>query len=138
MTRSPKREAALCLSLAAEADSVAVGSRVDFATSAQTVQYTGDSTRFDVPNRPGPTVIRVTARDAAGNEGFGDSDGFTIDTFTGGTVPTTLRDFDMPGTQPLEAGTLEDPSVTCVSCHGDYDPASEPYHNWHGSMMIPA
>jgi len=88
-----------------------------------------------VPNRPGPTVIRVTARDAAGNEGSGDSDGFTIDTFVGGTVPTTLRDFDMPGTQPLEAGTLEDPSVTCVSCHGDYDPASEPYHNWHGSMM---
>ncbi len=88
-----------------------------------------------VPNRPGPTTIRVTARDAAGNEGDGDSAGFTIDTFVGGVVPTTLRDFDLPGTQPLEAGVLEDPSVTCVTCHGGYDTATEPYHNWHGSMM---
>ena len=27
------------------------------------------------------------------------------------------------------------PSTTCVTCHGNYDHAVEPWHNWHGSMM---
>ena len=88
-----------------------------------------------VPNRPGPSQVRVTARDAAGNPGAGLSGGFTIDTYQGGVVPTTLRDFDLPGTQPLQGGTLEDPGQTCVTCHGGYDPATEPYHMWVGSMM---
>jgi lipopolysaccharide assembly outer membrane protein LptD (OstA) len=38
-------------SLSATVDSLDTGSRVDFATSAEMVQYTGESTRFDVPDR---------------------------------------------------------------------------------------
>ncbi len=90
-----------------------------------------------VPNRPGGSnLIRVTAQDAAGNRGSDDSNGvFTIQPLTAGTVPTTLRDFDLPGSQPLTAGTFDDPSVTCVACHGNYDTAVEPWSNWQGSMM---
>ena len=43
----------------------------------------------------------------------------------------------MPGTQPFEAGTLNDPSA-CITCHGNYDSSVEPYHNWQGSMMAQA
>ena len=44
-------------------------------------------------------------------------------------APTTLRDFDQPGSQPLEAGILNDPTA-CAACHADYDPSVEPYYNW--------
>jgi len=104
-------------------------------TKARGLPDTGSWDWF-VPNRPGTeSVLRITARDGAGNEGSDESAPFAIDPVTGGIVPTTLRDFDLPGSQPLEAGEFEDPSVTCVTCHGGYDPAVEPYHNWHGSMM---
>jgi len=98
----------------------------------------GGSWSWFVPNRPGPSVIRVTARDGAGNSGSDDSAGFTIATVAGGVVPTTMRDFDLPGSQPFEAGELEDPSTTCISCHGDYDTSHEPWHNWIGGMMSQA
>jgi len=90
-----------------------------------------------VHNYPGPnTLIRVEAYDYAGNEGTGESPAtFTIAPVPGAIVPTTLRDFEMPGTQPLEGAILEDPSVTCVTCHGDYDATIEPWFNWRGSMM---
>ncbi len=92
-----------------------------------------------VPLRPGATnVIRVVARDGAGNPGSDDSGTFTILAGGGGVVPTTLRDFDLPGSQPLQAGTVEDPSVTCITCHGGYDPAVEPHRNWQGGMMAHA
>ncbi len=49
-------------------------------------------------------------------------------------VPTEVQ---MPGTQALEVGTPQSVSH-CDNCHGDYDPAVEPMHNWSGSMMAHA
>jgi len=99
----------------------------------------GDTGSFDwfVSNRPGGlNLIRVEARDSAGNLGDDESDGFfTVQAVAGGVVPTTLRDFDLAGTQPLEAGILEHPGENCVTCHGEYNHAVEPWHGWRGSMM---
>jgi hypothetical protein len=82
--------------------------------------------------------VRVLARDAMGNEGEDLSDNvFTITQQPGGIVPTTLRDFEQPGTQPFEGGTFQDPLV-CSACHGNYDHEVEPYWNWEGSMMAQA
>lgn len=50
------------------------------------------------------------------------------------TVPT---DIQQPGTQPGEVGNLETPDK-CDNCHGGYDTAVEPAHNWRGSMMANA
>ena len=50
------------------------------------------------------------------------------------TVPT---DVQMPGTQPGEIGNLESPGK-CDNCHGGYNTAVEPAHNWRGSMMAHA
>jgi hypothetical protein len=47
------------------------------------------------------------------------------------TVPT---DVQQPGTQPQEIGNLESPDK-CDNCHGGYNSAVEPAHNWRGSMM---
>jgi len=105
---------------------------------AQGVGNTGSYPWF-VANRPTTQArIRVTATDNSFNTGSDTSNAvFTVVAPPGGIVPTTLRDFDMPGTQPLEAGTLNDPSA-CVTCHGSYDAAVEPYSNWQGSMMAQA
>lgn len=114
---------------------------------------TYDQIARDLPNSgtfswvPGdrPTTqarIRVTARDAFGNVGSDISDAvFTIVSppFTNvHGVATTLRDFDMPGTQPFEHGPELASSASCGSCHGGYDPAREPYFNWRGGMMANA
>jgi hypothetical protein len=90
-----------------------------------------------VPNLPGSqTLIRVAARDSAGNYGYDESNSvFTILATTGGKVPTTLRDMDLPGTQPLEGAILSDVSATCVVCHGNYNTDVEPWYHWVGSMM---
>lgn len=53
-------------------------------------------------------------------------------------VATTLRDFDMPGTQPFEHGPDLDSSASCATCHGGYSQAVEPHFNWRGSMMANA
>jgi hypothetical protein len=63
-------------------------------------------------------------------------------------VETTLRDFEMPGTQPDPSNSVLFPiidSLNCILCHGDYDQAfpplpaeAEPYRNWAGSMMAQA
>ncbi len=90
-----------------------------------------------VQNLPGTHArIRVTAVDMAGNPGSdaGDAD-FTVSTVGYGRVPTTLRDMRLPGTQPFQGAVLDDPSVTCVTCHGNYDPTHEPWQTWRGSMM---
>jgi Putative Ig domain len=50
-------------------------------------------------------------------------------------VATTLRDFDMPGTQPLEGNIVINDVSTCASCHADYNAEVEPFFNWRGSMM---
>ncbi len=54
-----------------------------------------------------------------------------------GYVPTTINDFMLPGSQPLESGTFADPGQ-CDNCHGGYDTAAEPAFNWRGSMMAHA
>lgn len=53
-------------------------------------------------------------------------------------VPTTLNDFHMPGSQPGQSGTLENPSQ-CDNCHSGYgEPLVEPVLPWKGSMMAQA
>ena len=92
-------------------------------------------------NRPATNTvrIRVVATDNAFNTAQDQSDApFTITPPPGGRVPTTLRDFDMPGTQPFGGGPTLDPPTGCASCHGNYNPAVEPYFNWQGSMMAHA
>jgi len=90
-------------------------------------------------NRPtSQALFRVVATDNAFNVGQDDSDNaFTIQSPAGGIAPTTLRDFDQPGTQPFEAGVLNDPAA-CAVCHGDYDKNVEPFSNWQGSLMSQA
>ncbi|MHC4913241.1 MAG: hypothetical protein ACYTE5_09610, partial [Planctomycetota bacterium] len=62
-------------------------------------------------NRPTTQAIfSVVATDNAFNSAQDDSDAvFTIQSPPGGTAPTTLRDFDQPGSQPFEAGILNPP-----------------------------
>jgi len=99
---------------------------------------TGSHTWF-VANRPTvQAIIRVVATDNAFNPDDDDSDGpFAVESPPGGLAPTTLRDFDQPGTQPFESGVLNDPAA-CQVCHGGYEPAYEPFFNWEGSMMAQA
>jgi len=82
--------------------------------------------------------VRVVARDAAGNTGQDQSNGlFTILAQGGGIAPTTLRDFELPGTQPFGGGQFQ-AHTACTDCHGGYDPAVEPGHNFKGTMMAQA
>jgi len=100
---------------------------------------TGTHTWFPA-NRPTvQAFFRVAAIDNAFNEGHDDSDAvFTIESPVGGRAPTTLRDFDQPGTQPFEIGILNPPEA-CAVCHSNYgEPDVEPYKNWSGSMMAQA
>lgn len=105
---------------------------------AKDIANTGTYAWF-VPNRPGSSIkVRVTGTDGAGNPGQDASNGsFTVTQVAGGKVPTTLRDMDMSGTQPLEGAVLADPN-DCRTCHGDYDAANEPWRTWRGSMMAQA
>ncbi len=100
----------------------------------------GSGFSWFVPNYPGPASrIRVEVFDEAGNAGHDDSDGdFTIVARPPGVVPTTLRDVEMPGTQPFGGAILADPDASCGTCHGNYNPDVEPWHNWRGSMMSQA
>lgn len=93
-----------------------------------------------VPSLPGAANrIRVQAVDNSGNAGADASNGdFTIVRAAGGRVATTLRDLHLPGTQPLEGAVLSDPELECAACHGNYDPAKEPWENWRGGMMAQA
>ncbi len=100
--------------------------------------HTGSFTWFPANRPTTQAIFRVVAIDNAFNRGQDDSDDvFTIESPPGGLVPTTLRDFDMPGSQPFEAGTLNSPTA-CAPCHGNYNPDVEPYFNWQGSMMAHA
>jgi hypothetical protein len=109
-----------------------------FSPIAFGLPNTGSYTWF-AANRPtNQAIFKVVAIDNAFNEGEDVSNNtFTIQSPPGGLVPTTLRDFDQPGTQPLEAGILNPPEA-CAVCHGNYAPAYEPYFNWQGSMMSQA
>jgi hypothetical protein len=96
---------------------------------------TGSFTWF-VPNTPATTAkVRAVAWDQAGNQQGDESNAhFTIVRQPGGIVPTTLRDFKQPGTQPLGGGTFQEHG-SCMGCHGGYDTAVEPGHNFEGMMM---
>jgi len=97
------------------------------------------SVNWFVPNMPTTEArVLVLAYDAAGNSGRDSSSAhFTVTAITTGIAPTTLRDFDLPGTQPHQA-TADEPSTACISCHGGYDAANEPGRLFRGSMMAQA
>jgi hypothetical protein len=117
---------------------LSLDSGATFSIIASGVPNTGSHTWFPANRPTTDAIIRVEATDNSFNTAHDDSNAvFTIVSPAGGRVPTTLRDFDMPGTQPFEAGTLNNPS-NCASCHGGYDEAVEPYFNWQGSMMAEA
>lgn len=86
--------------------------------------------------------IKIEAIDLYGNKTNDVSDNlFSIispDFTNAHGVATTLRDFDMPGTQPFEHGPDLETSPNCASCHGSYSPEVEPYFNWRGGMMANA
>jgi hypothetical protein len=107
-----------------------------FAPIALGLANTGSFTYFPA-NRPATTArIKVIAVDAPGNSSNDLSNAaFSIISPPGGTVPTTLRDFDMPGTQPFQGGSEFASPQSCAQCHGNYNPSVEPYFNWQGSMM---
>lgn len=50
------------------------------------------------------------------------------------TVPNEVQ---LPGTQPGEVSQIQSVSK-CDNCHGNFDPAGEPWFNWSGSMMAHA
>lgn len=109
----------------------------NFDPLALGMSNTGSLSWF-VQNRPtGVARIRVEALDAAGNLGADEGGNFAIYSSATGRVPTTLRDFDMPGSQPLDVLPLNDPA-SCRSCHGDYNALVEPHFNWRGSLMANA
>jgi hypothetical protein len=91
-----------------------------------------------VSNRPSTNaIVRVKASDVAGNEEYADSDAFEI--VSTNAFFTTLRDFDQPGTQPIEeSGLPQALPAGCASCHGGYNEEHEPYGTWLGSMMAHA
>ena len=109
-----------------------------YSLLAKGLSNSGSYTWFPA-NRPSTeSILRVEATDNAFNIGFDESDAtFTVASPPGGLVPTTLRDFDQPGSQPFESGVLNPPEA-CAICHGDYDPAVEPYFNWQGTLMAQA
>jgi hypothetical protein len=115
------------------------------ATYRQVGRDVGNSGTFAWVPADRPTSqarIKVVATDSFGNSGFDASDAtFTIISgpFTNvHGVASTLRDFDMPGSQPFDHGAEFASSASCATCHGGYDAAVEPYSNWQGSMMANA
>lgn len=105
---------------------------------AKGLPNTGTHTWFPANRPTTQAMILVEAVDYAFNVGQDESDSvFSVESPPGGIVPTTLRDFDQPGSQPFEAGTLNPPEA-CAVCHGNYDANVEPYFNWQGSMMAHA
>lgn len=92
------------------------------------------------PNRPSATaLIRIDAVDTHSNSTNVESAAvFSIVSPPGGVVPTTLRDFDMPGSQPHELDSNLLAPENCAACHGGYSTNHEPYFAWQGSMMAHA
>ncbi len=117
---------------------ISLDSGVTFKPIELGLSNTGSYNWFPANRPTTQAILRVVATDNSLNKGQDDSNAvFTIVSPPGGTAPTTLRDFDQPGSQPFEAGTLNVPQG-CAGCHGDYDPSVEPYRNWQGSMMAQA
>ncbi|UCG16781.1 MAG: hypothetical protein JSV19_01850 [Phycisphaerales bacterium] len=117
---------------------VSLDNGATFKPVAQGLPNTGTHTWFPANRPTAQAILRAEATDNAFNVAHDDSNAaFTIQSPPGGIVPTTLRDFDQPGSQPFEAGILNPPEA-CAVCHGGYDNAVEPYYNWQGSMMSQA
>ncbi len=117
---------------------VSLDNGATFRPVAMALQNSGSHTWFPANRPTTEAIFKVTAIDNAFNEGQDVSDGvFTIESPPGGLAPTTLRDFDQPGSQPFEASILNPPEA-CSPCHGGYDESVEPYFNWQGSMMAQA
>lgn len=60
-----------------------------------------------------------------------------VPSFTALAAVTAPPEVEQPGTQPGEVGALEG-VAKCDNCHGGYNAAVEPSHNWRGSMMSQA
>jgi hypothetical protein len=105
---------------------------------ARDLENTG-SWSWSVHNTPSSGArVQVRARDTSANVGADSSNAvFTILIEPGGRLPTTLRDFRMPGTQPFVNTTFLR-SNNCQPCHGGYNPATEPGYGFKGSMMAQA
>jgi hypothetical protein len=117
---------------------VSIDNGATFKFVAIGLSNTGSHTWFPANRPTTQAIFRVIAIDDSFNEGYDDSDAvFAIQSPIGGLAPTTLRDFDQPGSQPFESGILNPPEA-CAGCHGNYDPNVEPVHNWRGSMMAMA
>jgi len=117
---------------------VSLDGGVSYAPVAVGLSNTGSHTWFPANRPTTQALFLVEAIDNAFNIGEDESDSvFTIESPPGGLAPTTLRDFDQPGTQPHDSGILNPPEA-CAVCHGNYDTAVEPYFNWRGSMMAQA
>ena len=111
---------------------------VSFKPVALGLANSGEHEWFPANRPTSQAILLIVAFDNVFNSGQDQSDAaFTIISPPGGIVPTTLRDFDMPGSQPFEAGTLNNPGA-CAVCHANYDKNVEPYRNWQGSMMSQA
>ncbi len=109
-----------------------------------------ESLNWSVVNRPtNQGFVRVVVMDPFSNVAQDENDvPFTIVSGPVGAVPTTLRDFDLPGTQPLQQtfnpaseftenlGELNSPS-SCSGCHGFFSETAM-YERWQGSMMAHA
>ncbi|MCK4563866.1 MAG: hypothetical protein KAU94_04240, partial [Verrucomicrobia bacterium] len=120
---------------------VSLDSGVSYTPIALSLPNTPNTFTWYVSNRSSSNaMIKVEAIDNAGNEGEDESDAvFTIVNPGGGLVPTTLRDFDLSGSQPLvDSGLPQEQPSNCANCHGGYSEEHEPYRNWMGSMMAQA
>jgi hypothetical protein len=51
------------------------------------------------------------------------------------TLPTTIRDYFLGGTQPLTLVDNIESVTACAGCHGNFNLDSEPYRPWAASMM---
>ena len=108
---------------------MAVGLWNDYGVNGGRYQY-----YWRAPFRPGPAILRLEAMDGALNIGVAER-AVTLVGEPDSLLPTTLRDFDVPGSQPLEGFLWGD---SCSGCHGNYDPAVEPSFPWQGSVMAQA
>jgi len=117
---------------------VSLDSGSSYTPIALNIPNTGNFTWY-VSNRPSSNaMIKVEAIDNAANEGDDESDAVFYIVSTN-SFPTTLRDFDLPGSQPLvDSGLPQELPSNCANCHGGYSEEHEPYRNWLGSMMAQA
>ncbi|MFN0132254.1 MAG: hypothetical protein ACKVW3_06955, partial [Phycisphaerales bacterium] len=61
--------------------------------------------------------------------------GLVVATIASATIPTTLRDFFLPGSQPGVLHNAIASADKCMGCHGNFNAATEPFRPWAASMM---